>query len=48
MALKFGGLIAQVTLAIGEQHVTAIITSDAANDTLRLGSALRRSLSQRK
>jgi molybdopterin-binding protein len=32
VALKFGGLIAQFTLAIGEQHVTAIIASDAAND----------------
>lgn len=38
MALKFGGLIAQVTLAIGEQHVTAIITSDAANElSLKVG-----------
>ena len=33
--LKFGGLLAQVTLAIGEQHVTAVITADAARE-LRL------------
>jgi molybdopterin-binding protein len=35
VALKFGGLLAQVTLAIGEQHITAIITADAARE-LRL------------
>jgi len=33
--VKFGGLLAQVTLAIGEQHITAIITADAARE-LRL------------
>jgi molybdopterin-binding protein len=33
--LKFGGLLAQVTLTIGEQHITAIITADAARE-LRL------------
>jgi molybdopterin-binding protein len=35
VALKFSGLLAQVTLAIGEQHITAIITADAAKE-LRL------------
>jgi len=35
LEVKFGGLLAQVTLAIGEQHVTAIITADAARE-LRL------------
>lgn len=35
VALKYGGLLAQVTLAIGEQHITAIITADAARE-LRL------------
>jgi molybdopterin-binding protein len=33
--LKFSGLLAQVTLTIGEQHITAIITADAARE-LRL------------
>jgi len=33
--LKFSGLLAQVTLAIGEQHITSIITADAARE-LRL------------
>ena len=32
VALKFSGLLAQVTLAIGEQHITSIITADAARD----------------
>ena len=32
VALKFSGLLAQVTLAIGEQHITAIITADAAKE----------------
>ena len=35
IALKFSGLLAQVTLAIGEQHITSIITADAAKE-LRL------------
>ena len=35
VALKYSGLLAQVTLAIGEQHITAIITADAARE-LRL------------
>lgn len=35
IALKFSGLLAQVTLAIGEQHITSIITADAARE-LRL------------
>src|SRR5712671_986215 len=35
VAIKFGGLLAQVTLAIGEQHITSIITADAAKE-LRL------------
>ncbi len=33
--VKFGGLLAQVTLSVGEQHITAIITADAARE-LRL------------
>ena len=32
VALKYSGLLAQVTLAIGEQHITAIITADAAKE----------------
>jgi molybdopterin-binding protein len=32
IALKFSGLLAQVTMAIGEQHITAIITADAAKE----------------
>jgi molybdopterin-binding protein len=32
VAIKFGGLIAQITLSIGEQHITSIITADAAKE----------------
>jgi len=32
LAVKFSGLLAQITLAIGEQHITAIITADAAKE----------------
>ena len=32
IAIKFSGLLAQVTLSIGEQHITAIITADAARE----------------
>jgi molybdopterin-binding protein len=35
VGLKFSGLLAQVTLVIGEQHITSIITADAAKE-LRL------------
>ncbi len=35
VSLKFSGLLAQVTLAIGEQQITSIITADAAKE-LRL------------
>lgn len=35
VAIKYSGLLAQVTLAIGEQHITSIITADAARE-LRL------------
>ena len=35
VAVKFSGLLAQVTLAIGQQHITSIITADAARE-LRL------------
>ena len=35
LALKVSGLMAQVTLAIGEQKITSIITADAARE-LRL------------
>jgi molybdopterin-binding protein len=31
-AIKFSGLLAQVTLGIGEQQITAIITADAARE----------------
>ena len=30
--IKYSGLLAQVTLAIGEQRITAIITADAAKE----------------
>jgi molybdopterin-binding protein len=30
--VKFSGLLAQVTMSIGEQHITAIITADAAKE----------------
>jgi len=32
LAIKFGGLLAQITMSIGEQHITAIITADAAKE----------------
>jgi molybdopterin-binding protein len=32
LSIKFSGLLAQVTLAVGEQHITAIITADAAKE----------------
>jgi len=32
MDVKYSGLLAQVTLKIGEQHITAIITADAAKE----------------
>lgn len=32
LAVKYSGLLAQVTLGIGEQRITAIITADAANE----------------
>jgi molybdopterin-binding protein len=32
MAIKFSGLLAQITLGIGEQSITAIITADAARE----------------
>ena len=32
LAIKYSGLLAQVTLGIGEQRITAIITADAANE----------------
>ncbi|MGB2627221.1 MAG: helix-turn-helix transcriptional regulator [Candidatus Acidiferrum sp.] len=32
VAIKFGGLLAQVTLSFGEQHITSIITADAAKE----------------
>src|SRR5215472_7896630 len=37
LEVKYEGLLAQVTVAIGEQHVTAIITADAAKE-MRLKS----------
>jgi len=35
VAIKYSGLLAQITLRIGEQHITSIITADAARE-LRL------------
>jgi molybdopterin-binding protein len=32
LSIKYSGLLAQVTLAIGEHHITAIITADAAKE----------------
>ncbi|MBZ5702787.1 MAG: helix-turn-helix transcriptional regulator [Acidobacteriia bacterium] len=32
LEVKYDGLLAQVTLAIGEQRITAIITADAARE----------------
>src|ERR1700676_4418872 len=32
VAIKFSGFLAQVTMAIGEQHITSIITADAAKE----------------
>jgi molybdopterin-binding protein len=32
LAVKYSGLLAQVTMAIGEQHITALITADAAKE----------------
>jgi len=32
LAIKYSGLLAQVTLAIGEQQITSIITADAAKE----------------
>jgi molybdopterin-binding protein len=32
LSIKYSGLFAQVTLAVGEQHITALITADAAKE----------------
>jgi len=32
LEVKYSGLLAQVKLAIGDQHITAIITADAAKE----------------
>jgi len=32
VAIKHSGLLTQITLAIGEQHITSIITTDAAKE----------------
>src|SRR4030095_13928681 len=32
VSIKYSGLLAQVTLVIGEQHITSIITADAAKE----------------
>jgi molybdopterin-binding protein len=32
VAIKYSGLLAQITLAIGGQHITSIITADAAKE----------------
>lgn len=41
VALKTSGLLAQVTLSIGEQHITSIITADAVREMrLRKGDTV--------
>lgn len=41
VALKVSGLLAQVTLSIGEQHITSIITADAVREMrLRKGDTV--------
>jgi molybdopterin-binding protein len=41
VALKISGLLAQVTLSIGEQHITSIITADAVREMrLRKGDTV--------
>jgi len=32
LSVKYSGLLAQIVLAIGEQHITSIITADAAKE----------------
>jgi molybdopterin-binding protein len=32
LEVKYSGLLAQITLGFGEQHITAIITADAAKE----------------
>ena len=32
ISVKYSGLLAQIVLAIGEQHITSIITADAAKE----------------
>ena len=32
VAIKYSGILAQVTLAFGEQQITSIITADAAKE----------------
>ena len=32
LEVKYSGLLAQIRMAIGEQHITAIITADAAKE----------------
>jgi len=32
VAIRYDGLLAQVTLRIGEQHITSLITADAARE----------------
>jgi molybdopterin-binding protein len=32
LEIKYSGLLAQIRMAIGEQHITAIITADAAKE----------------
>lgn len=41
VAIKTSGLIAQITLSIGEQHITSIITTDAVREMrLRKGDTV--------
>jgi molybdopterin-binding protein len=41
VAIKTSGLIAQITLSIGEQHITSIITTDAVREMrLRRGDTV--------
>lgn len=32
VSIKYSGLLAQINIAIGEQHITAVITADAAKE----------------
>src|SRR5438046_10441928 len=46
VAIKFSGLLAQVTLAIGEQHITSTITAESATQLRLQTGALDAALMQ--